>query len=337
MNSAKQMKAILFVAVILTSLIIVILAFRVNTVLHPQINGNENNKTLVGVITSDSILDQSWGSLAYEGKLKISESFPVEVELISEMETEEKMKHAALDLIHKGNTLIIGHGASFSPVFTELALGYPEVHFVTLNGYATHANQSSFWLNHKSPDYFAGMIASLMTKTNKVAIIDSFGTHVEEMLGFFAGIEEFNPDAEVYSRVVGSWDDEETAARYTQELVDLDVDVIFTRGNAFNRAVIHEVEKAGIYAIGFVDDQAYMAEENVLTSIINDVPQAYLIIMKQYFSKRGIQSGQTILDFKDGVYRIAPFGDMVPLSVQEKVVEQLKKYNRGEFNFDDLF
>ena len=41
-----------------------------------------------------------------------------------------------------------------------------------------------------------------------------------------------------------------------------------------------------MYVIGYLDDQAYMGRSVILTSVINDVPQAYNAIMKDYFSKR---------------------------------------------------
>ena len=41
-----------------------------------------------------------------------------------------------------------------------------------------------------------------------------------------------------------------------------------------------------MYVIGYLDDQAYMGRPVILTSVINDVPQAYNAIMKDYFSKR---------------------------------------------------
>lgn len=336
MNLSQQRKLILFSSILLTSVVIFVIGFSVFKALLSQHIGSARHKVVVGIITNDSLTDQSWGSLAYAAQLKIREKFPVDVELISEMKTMEQMRQATLQLLENQVDLIIGHGASFSPVFSQLAPLYTDVHFVTINGYAIHPNQTSFVFDPISSDYFAGMIASLMTESNKIAIIDAFDTYVSKKLGFFKGIMEFNPSAEVYTRVVGSWDDEEKAAAFTQELAELGVDVIFTRGNAFNRAVIHEAEKRGIYVIGFIDDQAYMAKEHVLTSIVSDVPNAYMLIMEQYFSEEGMQSGQVLLDFADGVYYLAPFGEMVPESIQELIEEQIEKYKRGEFHLDEL-
>jgi transcriptional activator of comK gene len=336
MSQSQQLKTILLTASTFTLIIILALAFQVHSALNQQQSGMAtlNRSLFIGILTSDSIHDQSWGSLAYEGQLRMMERFPVQVELISEVDTEDKMREATVQMIHKGVGIMIGHGREFSTVFTQLAPEYPNVHFVTINGTAEYSNQSAFTSHPQSYGYFAGMIAALMTETNKVAVIDSFVSNAEGIAGFKRALEEFNPEAEFFLRSVGSRDDEVKGAQMAKELVGLGVDIIFPQGNAFNRAVIYEAEKANINVIGYITDQAYMAEDHVLTSMLIDLSQAYVLIMEQYFSPDGIQSGNVILDFRDGVYGLAPFGPMVPEEIRKLVANQLEGYNKGEFILD---
>jgi transcriptional activator of comK gene len=335
MSQSNQLKTILLIAGTFTLIIIFLLAYQVHTTLSQESsNLNINDSLSVGILTSDSIHDQSWGSLAYEGHLRIVERFPVKVEMMSEINTETKMREATLQMIRNGVRLMIGHGREFAPVFTQMAPNYPNVHFVTINGTAQYSNQSSFTTHSESYGYFAGMVAALMTKTNKVAIIDSFDSTAEGRAGFKMALEEFNPEATFFLRSVGSRDDEVKGAQMAKELIGLGVDVIFSQGNAFNRAVIYEAEKADIQVIGYITDQAYMAEEHVLTSVLIDLSEVYVFIIGQYFSSEGIQSGNIILDFKDGVYGLAPFGQMVPEEVRKTVITKLGRYNRGEFKAD---
>jgi transcriptional activator of comK gene len=332
MAQSNQLKTILLTAGTLSFIIIFLLAYQMHTTLNQRSsNINMNDPLSVGILTSDSIHDQSWGSLAYEGHLRIIEQFPVQVDIMSEVNTETKMQEVTLQMIRNGVRLIIGHGREFAPVFTQMAPKHPDVHFVTINGTAQYSNQSSFTSHPESYGYFAGMIAGLMTKTNKVGVIDSYFSNAEGIAGFKLALEEFNPEATFYLRSVGSRDDEVKGAQMAQELIELGVDVIFPQGNAFNRAVIYEAEKANIQVIGYITDQAYMAEQNVLTSVLIDLSEAYVLIIEQYFSSEGIQSGNIILDFNDGVYDLAPCGQMVPEKVRKRVITQLEKYNQREF------
>lgn len=335
MSQVRQSNIILSVSSIFILIVIVALGIQVNNVISGSTDDTEI-KPLIGIITSDSIHDQSWGSLAFEGKQNILNEYDVNVVLISDKDTNGQRNRATLELIDEGATLIIGHGGEFSSIFSEMAPYHKDVHFVTLSGSSDHDNQTSIRFHHTSSGYFAGYIAGLLTETNKVGVIDAYGPPGRGTVGFFAGLHEVNEEAELYHRIVESRDDERKAERLARELIESGVDVIFTRGNAFNRAVIHEAMEADIYAIGFLTDQAYMAPDHVITSIINDTPRAYMTIMEQYLSEKGLQSGELMVDFKDGVYQLAPFGPMVDDETSEKILNHLEKYINGQFNFDDL-
>lgn len=333
MQQKKQSQIIIRIGIVVCLCILLFLAYKTNLILTNQ-RADESqsvSQTKVGIITSDVVHDQSWGGLAYEGKLRIQKKFPVEVEFLSEKQTDEEMKIAALELINKKVELIIGHGREFSELFTELAPNHKDVHFVTLHGASEHINQSVFTYKDFIEGYYAaGMTAGMMSKSKKIAILAPFDPDEETVKSFIRGVEDINMDVDYLIRIVGSRDDEEKALLYTKELIDLGVDVIFTRGNLYNRVVIDEVRQADIYAIGFIDDQSYMARDHVLTSLVNDVPQTYVKILEQYLDPNGIQSGTTALSYKDGVYRLAPFGQMVPESIQQKVNQYIDKFHEGD-------
>lgn len=118
--------------------------------------------------------------------------------------------------------------------------------------------------------------------------------------------------------MVNSRDDGAKAVKLLRELKDEGVDIVYAKGNSYNQEVIQEAKKQKMYVIGYLDDQAYMGRPVILTSVINDVPQAYNAIMKDYFSKKGLRSREVKLDARDGVYKLAPFGPMY--SKQEKQI-----------------
>lgn len=337
MQQSKQSQIIIRISVVVSLCILLFLAYK-TTVILTNLRAGEHElipQTQVGIITSDVVHDQSWGGLAYEGKLRIQGGFPVEVELLSEKQTDAEMKAAALELINKKVKLIIGHGREFSALFTELAPNYKDVHFVTIHGTSEHPNQSVFTYKDFIEGYYAaGMTAGMMSETKKIAILAPYDPDEETVKSFIKGVNELNLDVETIIRIVGSRDDEEKALKQTKELIDLGVDVIFTRGNLYNRVVIDEVRNADIYAIGFIDDQSYMAKDHVLTSLMNDVPQTYVKILEQYFDAEGIQSGTTALTYIDGVYRLADFGQMVPDDIQLKVDQYLENFHRGEAHIE---
>ena len=307
MQRSRQLRLILLLALIVVASFLIIIISKTHGIISQQTTKKVEN-TSVAILTSDVLTDQSWGSLAYKGKINIEQQYPVSVQVISEVNTNQKMKKAAEKVIQNGTKVVIGHGREFSTVFTELAPKYPHVHFVTIHGTSMYKNQTVYTFDQTKIEYLAGTAAAMKTQTKKIGLIDTFAK--EKNLGFEQGIKAYNPSIAFYYRVVNSRDDGAKAVKLLRELKDQGVDIVYAKGNSYNQEVIQEAKTQGMYVIGYLDDQAYMGRSVILTSVINDVPQAYNVIMKDYFSKKGLPSGEVKLDARDGVYKLAPFGPM---------------------------
>ncbi|MDL4840704.1 BMP family ABC transporter substrate-binding protein [Aquibacillus rhizosphaerae] len=310
MQQSKQLRIILCIATVVVTIITVVIILKSKEIMNALELGADEENTNIVVMTSDVINDQSWGGLAYKGKLRMEEQFPVNVEMVSELTTENLMQEALSDTLEENPNIVIGHGREFSEVFTEIAPSHQNVQFITIHGDATYENQSVYTFDQNEIEYFAAIIAAIKTKTNKIGLIDAYEAR-EKNPGFEKGIEHYNPDATFYYDVVKSRNNGKKAVQIMEEMINDGVDVIYSKGNAYNQDVINMAKEKSIYVIGYLEDQSYMGKDVVLTSIINDVPQAYIAILSDYFSETGIPSGKTILNENDGVYHMSPFGPMV--------------------------
>lgn len=294
-------------------------------------SSNLLDKTKVTILTNDEITDQSWGSLAYKGQLKIEEKYPINVKLYSKVKT-EKILDTITEAIENGSKLVIGHGREFSDSFATAAQMNPDVQFVTIHGKAKHPNQAVYTFDQGELEYFAALAASLMTKSNKVAVI-SPSENQEKNPQFKDGLAYYKPEARYYYKYINDRDDSQHARKLMEELLAEGVDVVYTKANAANRDVIELAKKENIYVIGYLDDQSYMAKDLVLTSVLNDVPQAYLAIMDDYFSEEGIPSGKVMLNESHGVYSLAPYGPMFSKGDLEFIKAEIKRFKNGELKF----
>lgn len=333
MQQSKQLRIIIWITGIVVTVFLIILFFSVGDIMKDAKVTSEIEETNVVIITSDVIVDQSWGSLAYKGQLKIQEQFPVTVELFSEIDTadEAELEKIIQDAVDSGTEIVIGHGREFSDFFTEIAPSYQEVHFVTVHGSSKHPNQAVYTFNQAELEHFASLAASLKTKTNKIGIIDV--NESNENPEFEQALEYYSEESELYYRYVDDRDDSAGALEQLNELIDIGVDVVYSKGNAFNRDVINAAKNEGIFVIGYIDNQSYMAPNYVLTSVMNDVTEVYVSIMEDYFSEDGIPSGKVILNEVDGVYMLAPFGPMFSDSEVEFIENEILKFEKGELSF----
>ncbi|MGM0875999.1 MAG: BMP family ABC transporter substrate-binding protein [Bacillota bacterium] len=331
-QQSKQLRIIGFFTLIVVILIVGTMILKTKGIILEAETSSSTKleKTKVTIITSDIVADQSWGSLAYKGQLKIEEQYPVDVKLYSEIDSDKLMIETVTAAINEGSKLIIGHGREFSDIFTATALSHPDVQFVTIHGTSKHPNQAVYTFDQGEIEYFAAIVAARMTKTNKVAVIDAFEAREEENHEFETGLAYYKPDASFYYKVVESRDDGKKAIQLMDELISEGVDVVFSKGNAYNRDVIDLAKKEDVYVIGYLDDQSYMGKEHVLTSVMNDVSQIYVAIMEDYFSGLGIPSGKVMLNASHGVYSLAPFGPMFSEEDLQFIEDEMKKYSNGE-------
>ncbi|WP_100406307.1 BMP family ABC transporter substrate-binding protein [Bacillus solitudinis] len=332
MQESKQVKIIVSVTLIIAIALICIVGLKVSGILHDSKTSVQADKVKVTIITSDVISDQSWGSLAYKGQLKIEEQFQVDVTLYSEIATEELMKETVEKAVKEETDLIIGQGREFSNVFTQLANSHTNIHFVTIHGTSKYSNQSVYTFEQGEIEHFAALAAALKTRTKKVAVLDAIESR-EKNPEFENALAYYIPEATFYYKVVNSRDDSKKAIQLATELFKEGVDVIYTKGNAYNLHVIELAKQYGIYVIGYLDDQSYIAKDHVLTSVTNDVSQMYVAIMRDYLSEHGIKKGKVMLKESDGIYQLAPFGPMFTDREKEMINIEIEKFQNGELRF----
>ncbi|MFZ3589664.1 BMP family ABC transporter substrate-binding protein [Bacillus sp. DJP31] len=334
MRQTKQLRIILLVTMIVVLAILLTILIKTKGILNDTDSVAPSEKKQITVITSDVIVDQSWGSLAFKGKVKMEEKYPVTVDLHSEINTKPLMEETITDAIDKGSMVIIGHGREFSDVFTELAPTFPEVKFVTVHGTAEHPNQAVYTFDQGNIEYFAAYAATLKTKSNTIAILDAIDNR-ENNIEFETGLNYYLPESTYYYSVVGSRDDGKMAVEVMDDLLKKGVDVIYSKGNAYNQNVIDHAKKNGIYVIGYIDDQSYMGKNVVLTSVLNEVPEVYVAIMKDFFSVEGIPTGKVMLTEEDKVYRLARFGSMFTEKEKNLIQTEMDKFTKGELPFKE--
>ncbi|WP_186578880.1 BMP family ABC transporter substrate-binding protein [Aquibacillus kalidii] len=326
MQPNKQLRFILIISLVAICIIAGIILFKSLDILE-RLYTRGVEKAEVVILTSDVITDQSWGSLAYKGKLKIEEQYPTNVTLHSELKT-SKLKEEMISKVVAGKPdVIIGHGREFSAFFAKVATKFPHINFVTIHGNAIHSNQSVYTFDQDRVEYIAGIIAGMKTTSNKVGLIDAFEAR-EKNTGFEKGLMKNNPHSTLDYRVVNSRNDGEKALQIVKEMIESGVDVVFTKGNGYNKDVVNYAKEKGIYVIGYLEDQSYMGRDIVLTSVQNDVSQAYVVLMKDYFSEEGLSSGKKMLDQSDGVYELAPLGPMFTEEEKQILQPEIKKLSK---------
>jgi transcriptional activator of comK gene len=196
-------------------------------------------------------------------------------------------------------------------------------------GAPEHDNQAVYTYNNLEAEVQALLAGSIKSETKKIGVLSKEGDwkrheEVETIL------QELCDETEVIHRTVESRNNKEEALQVLDELLAEGADVIYSRGNTFNRYVIEQAQVQEFYIIGFITDQAYLAEEQMITSVLIDVPKIYEYILEDYLSRDGLESGVHDLTNQED-RNISSTGNLGPMFT-DKDKEELGEKMRGFSN-----
>lgn len=174
--------------------------------------------------------------------------------------------------------------------------------------------------------FFGGMTAAHMSSKKKIGII---GTHSwqPEIKGFVNGAKFEDPQTKMKIIYTDNWDDGQKALALLDQLIAEGVDVVYPAGDGFNIPVIERLKEKGLYAIGYVSDQAELGKNTVLTSTVQQVSKLYDIVARKY-AEGELPSGNLSFDFQDGVIVMGKFSPLVDKKFQNKIRDNVQKYKK---------
>ena len=247
------------------------------------------------------------------------------------------------DYANQGYDVIIGHSGAFADGIAEVAPEYPDsTFFITLGG-GEEVNWSpnlvGLGVEEKDIGYLGGYVAGLMTETDNVGWVGSvplIGIG-QAMEAFKLGVQDANPDAEIFTTFTGSFNDVVLGKEAALQMIDQGVDVIVHNADLGGVGVIEAAKERDILVIGNYSDQNALAPQNVITSVILDFPTAYTDLVGKW--QRGeLDPDQKIYFYgavNNSVYFSPTYG-LVPADVQEKMDQLVEDLRSGAFEVPDV-
>lgn len=278
----------------------------------------------VGLLMSETINDQVWGTKSYRGLLQISSKYDVNVHFKEEIKSQLSVENAVKDFDRAGVTLIFGNGNEFAEYFAHIAQDYPHIRFVSINGKATEENTTSLGFEGYAMGFFGGMVAAEMTTSLEIGVIPAYEWQ-PEVQGFIDGAKCQNERVTVHVSAVGDWNDINRGLKMFEEQLAEGVDVYYPAGDGYNVPVIEKAKENGLYVIGYVSDQHDLGSKTVLTSTVQHVDQLFLHAAES-FDKGTLESGNYSFDFQEEAITLGTFSSVVPEEFVEEMENHVKKY-----------
>lgn len=190
----------------------------------------DSGQLKIALIIENTIDDKGWCQAMHDGILLAQSQNPG----VFEYTYSEKMKpvdagSAVLQYAGQGYDIIIGHGAQYKNLITEMAEEFPEISFAFGTSSEVVAdNAFSYMPQSEETGYLNGLIAGKITKTNTIGLVGPVdgGDAARYNRGFVLGVKAVNPKANVLVAHTGSFSDFVKATEVAESQIISGADVL---------------------------------------------------------------------------------------------------------------
>lgn len=288
----------------------------------------------IGLMTVGPFDDHGWSQLHYEACMKLQEHYEGRVECVAVPSVpygDEATQTAEL-LISQGADFIID-GVSAAAFVDPVIEAHPEVKFISVAGTFLDSppNYEVYFWNSGAAEWLLGMMAGMLTETNKISYVAPFdfpNIHMQ-ILTYHLGARAVNPDVETHVVVLNSWYDPAGARQATESLADAGIDVI--GGDMDDPTKVAVAEERGIWGLGaYTDAQREFGPTTYVNAYVYDFYSMWLPIVDGVLNGTDwVGNGELVFyEFGHGV-DIGVWGDNVPQEVIDAVEAERQKLLDG--------
>jgi len=278
-------------------------------------------------------IEEPWVNQIHVALLKAQKELGIEYTW-SESVKSADFARVMREYAEKGYQLIMGDAFGAERIARRVAKAYPKIAFVFGSGIGpAEPNFGVFdnWI--QEPTYLSGMIAGMMTKTNKIGAVAGMAIPEINRLvnAFFAGARDVNKNVKCKVSFIGSFFDPPKAKEAALAQIEDGVDVIY----AERFGVIEAAKEKHILAISNMSDQSKLAPNTVITGPVWDMWPTVKYVVG--LVRAGVFTAQDFGPFsymaKGGCY-LAPYhkwAKKLPKKVKEMVEKRKQEILAGTF------
>lgn len=291
----------------------------------------------VGMVTgAGGVHDNSFNQAGWEALQKAQTALGIEAKY-TESKADAEAEPNLIRFARDKYDLTWGMGSLMGDALTNAAKSMPDSKFAIVDsslGGKVPTNIAAVTFKDEEGSFLMGVIAGLMTKSNKVGFIGGMKFPLIEKFeyGYRAGVKTVNPKAEVVVNYVGAFNRPDQGKTFAATMYDSGVDIIYQGAGATGEGVFAEAkERKNVWVIGTDKDQSYLAPDQTLSSMVRRVDVGVYTITKQL--TEGIFNGgkESMLGLKEDGVGLAPSSNKhVPKDILEKAVNYRQQIIDGK-------
>jgi basic membrane protein A len=281
------------------------------SVMFFSVAATAGDKTKVGFIYVGPTGDHGWTYRHDIGRQDVEKHFgdKVETTFIESVKYGPDSERAIRAMAKSGADIIFATSFGYMEPMLKVAKEFPNVKFEHATGYKQSKNMSSYGLRLYQARHVQGVIAGMMTKTNKICYVGAFPIPevIREINTYYLGAKSVNPDVDIDIVWVNTWYDPGKEAEAAKVMIAEGCDMVAQHTDS--PAPLQTAEKAGVLGFGQASNQYKFAPKAQLTATIDNWSPYYIQKVQDVMDGTW-KSGDYFGHMKDDVVQMAPFTNM---------------------------
>jgi simple sugar transport system substrate-binding protein len=299
---------------------------------------NAADKVKVGFVYLTTPGDHGWTYAHEVARQDVEKHFgnKVETTFVENVPEGPDSARVIRELAKQGNEIIFTTSFGYMDHTIKVAKEFPDVKFEHITGYKRSPNVASGNIRFYEGRYVQGVVAGLMTKSNKIGYLASFPIPevIQGINAFGIGLRSVNPKAEVSVIWVNSWYDPVKEADAAKVHIAEGADILAQHTDS--PAMLQTAQKAGVHGFGQSSDMKAFAPKAQLFSSVNNWAPYYISKIQQMMDGKWSTgdgpdhwAGNTWVGMADDYLVLSPFENM-PADVAEAAAQAAADIKSGK-------
>ena len=280
---------------------------------------NAADKVKVGFVYLTTPGDHGWTYAHEVARQDVEKHFgdKVETTFVENVPEGPDSARVIRELAKQGNDIIFTTSFGYMDHTIKVAKEFPNVKFEHITGYKRSPNVATGNIRFYEGRYVQGVVAGLMTKSNKIGYLASFPIPevIQGINAFGIGLRSVNPKAEVSVIWVNSWYDPVKEADAAKVHIAEGADILAQHTDS--PAMLQTAQKAGALGFGQSSDMKAFAPKAQLFSSVNNWGPYYINKIQQLMDGKWSTgdgpdhwAGNTWVGMSDDFLVLSPFENM---------------------------
>ena len=280
---------------------------------------NAADKVKVGFVYLTTPGDHGWTYAHEVARQDVEKHFgnKVETTFVENVPEGPDSARVIRELAKQGNEIIFTTSFGYMDHTIKVAKEFPNVKFEHITGYKRSSNVATGNIRFYEGRYVQGVVAGLMTKSNKIGYLASFPIPevIQGINAFGIGLRSVNPKAEVSVIWVNSWYDPVKEADAAKVHIAEGADILAQHTDS--PAMLQTAQKAGVHGFGQSSDMKAFAPKAQLFSSVNNWGPYYISKIQHMMDGKWSTgdgpdhwAGNTWVGMADDYLVLSPFENM---------------------------